>query len=400
MYFPSRILLILLVFCLSAGKVLAYHNSHHTEDDEDKHYTSARQQTDQDLVEYNKQILQAYNKYKEKVTQVWGEASVIPDAKTDVTYREQMKQRSVVDFEKGSVSVEIAINTDDEAVALDIEERLAAAIEKTILEPSDERSIIEIAEDPEPPKTDNPPALQDLVADEDGKPLQLAGINAFKKHTSSRSKRRFILGRDGKKRVLITTQFHLVPNHIRVRAEKFRDLIDRNAALHRIPAPLIFAIIETESMFNPHAKSPVPAFGLMQLVPETGARDAYKYLYRKDRVVKESYLYEPKNNVELGAAYLHLLYFRHFKHIKDHDARQWATIAAYNAGAINVFKSFAGEYTRANYPSLWSWKSNALKQINSMKPEQVYNFLRQYLPAEETRDYLQKVRERMDKYNI
>lgn len=395
-----RIVLILLAFYLPAGSVLANHKLHHSDDDDEKTYVSAKQQTDLDLVQYNKQILEAYDKYKEKVAQVWGDDSVVPDAKTDVIYRDQMKQRSVVDFEEGSVSVEIAINTDDVAVARNIEERLAAAIEQTILEPSDDRSIIEIAEDPEPPKSNNPPELQGLVADDDGNPLQLDGINAFKKHTSNRSKRRFIVGRDGKKRVLITTRFHLVPNHIRVRAEKFRDVVDRNAALHRIPAPVIFAIIETESMFNPRAKSPVPAFGLMQLVPNTGARDAFKYLYRKDKVVKESYLYEPKNNIELGAAYLHLLYFRHFKHIKDHDARQWATIAAYNTGAINVFRSFAGEYTRANYPSLWSWKSNALKQINSMKAEQVYEYLRQYLPAEETREYLYKVRERMEKYNI
>lgn len=400
MHYLPRIVLISLAFYLPAGVVLASHNAQHTDDDDDKHYTSARQQTDLDLIEYNKQILEAYNKYKAKVAQVWGDESVIPDAKTDVTYRDQMQQRSVVDFEEGSVNVEIAITADDDAQARSIEERLAKAIEQTILEPSDERSIVEIAEDPEPPKSENPPALQDLIADEKGNPLRLEGIDAFKRHTSHRAKRRFITGRDGKKRVLITTQFHLVPNHIRVRAEKFRDVIDRNAALHRIPAPLIFAIIETESMFNPRAKSPVPAFGLMQLVPQTGARDAYKYLYRKDKVVKESYLYEPKNNVELGAAYLHLLYFRHFKHIKNHDARQWVTIAAYNTGAINVLRSFAGEYTRANYPSIWSWKSNAINQINNMKPEQVFDYLRQYLPAEETRDYLQKVRERMDKYNI
>jgi membrane-bound lytic murein transglycosylase C len=156
--------------------------------------------------------------------------------------------------------------------------------------------------------------------------------------------------------------------------------------------------METESYFNPTAKSPVPAFGLMQLVPATGARDAYKYLYSKDVVVKDTYLYNAENNIELGVAYLHILYYRYLKRIKDPTARQWATIAAYNTGVHNVVKSFSGEYTKAKYASRWSWKRQAINKINKMKPEQVYQHLRHYLPYEETRTYIKKVRDSMPKY--
>jgi membrane-bound lytic murein transglycosylase C len=115
-------------------------------------------------------------------------------------------------------------------------------------------------------------------------------------------------------------------------------------------------------------------------------------------VVKDTYLYNAENNIELGVAYLHILYYRYLKRIKDPAARQWATIAAYNTGVQNVVKSFSGEYTKSKYASRWSWKRHAINKINKMKPEQVYEHLRNYLPYEETRDYIKKVRENIPKY--
>jgi membrane-bound lytic murein transglycosylase C len=402
MLISTRIILILLTFILATAPIHANHKGHphhHDSGHEPGPISSPKIKTDKELIQYNKEILQAYNNYREKAAEVWGENNaVVPDAKRDVVYRNNLTQRSIVDYEQGTVNVELSLN-DDITDSHSYEDRLAHAIEQAILEPPDERSIIDIAEHPEPPPSDKSPALEGMVANQDGSVLTTDALNSFKKHQARRMKRSFIIGRDGKKRVLISTQFHLVPDHIKKRAIKFRDAVDRNAALHRIPAPLIYAIIETESSFNPRAKSHIPAFGLMQLVPKGGARDAYKYLFRKDKVVKESYLYKPNKNIELGVAYLHLLYFRHFKHIRNHESRQWAAIAAYNTGAQNVIKSFSGEYTKANYPSRWSWKSNALKQINSMKPEEVYNYLRKYLPAEETRNYIHKIKTRMVKYS-
>jgi membrane-bound lytic murein transglycosylase C len=151
-------------------------------------------------------------------------------------------------------------------------------------------------------------------------------------------------------------------------------------------------------MFNPWAKSPAPAFGLMQLMPGGGARDAFRFLYAKDRVVHERYLYDPDNNIELGVAYLHLLYFRYFRHIKDPVARTWASVAAYNTGAQKVIEAFSGKYKKKRHASRLSWKRHALSKINSMDSENVYKHLQQFLPYEETRNYIRKVRDRMKKY--
>jgi membrane-bound lytic murein transglycosylase C len=313
-----------------------------------------------------------------------------------VTYHNNMQQRSVVNFEKGEVKVEVAASAAAEQHVL--EQQLADAVELTLLQGPDERSIIDIAKNLDSPKSNKPPVLEGLVAKDDGTPLSSAEIEEFKTQKARAMLKRPVLGKDGKKRVIISTQFELVPDHIRIRAERFSDTVNENALLHHIPTHLIYAIMETESYFNPTAKSPVPAFGLMQLVPATGARDAYKYLYSKDKVLKDTYLYDAENNIELGVAYLHILYYRYLKRIKDPASRQWATIAAYNTGVHNVVKSFSGEYTKAKFASRWSWKRQAINKINAMKPEQVYEHLRNSLPYEETRLYIKKVRNSMTKY--
>jgi len=49
----------------------------------------------------------------------------------------------------------------------------------------------------------------------------------------------------------------------------FDALIDKYATLHHVEAAIVRAIMATESAFNPNARSPVGAIGLMQLMPTT-----------------------------------------------------------------------------------------------------------------------------------
>ena len=393
MLYTNRTLLILIAFSLWIRPIEAHHSAEHQESTPS---VSQHKKTYHQILLQNKAILQAYKDFEEKSAQVWGTDTVVPSAKTAVTYRDNMKQRSVVDYEQGKVKVELALPPAHDAQMA--ERDLANAVEDTLLQGPDERSMIDIAKNPDAPKSNKPPVLEGLVAKEDGTPLGRAEIAEFKKQKARAMLKRPIVGKDGKKRVIISTEFQLVPNHIRKRAERFSDAVNENALMHHIPTHLIYAIMETESYFNPTAKSPVPAFGLMQLVPGTGARDAYKFLFSKDIVVKDTYLYNAENNIELGVAYLHILYYKYLKRIKDPAARQWATIAAYNTGVHNVVKSFSGEYTKAKYSSRWSWKRHAINKINKMKPEQVYQHMRKHLPYEETRSYIKKVRESMPKY--
>ena len=360
---------------------------------------SAASKRDAAYARQEKAIAQAYRQYKKKVAKVWGREAIVPDAKRDVTYRDNLRERSIIDFSKGMVKVEVVLPPAHAENREKAVERLGQAIGQTLAQGPDERSIVEIAKHPEPPPTPSIAVLADLIANDDGTPFAPRELEDFMAEKAQELKMHALKGQDGQRRVVVSTQFKMVPDHIRVRAEKFSDSVERYAREHDIPAPVIYAIIETESSFNPRARSPIPAFGLMQLVPSRAARDAYKFLHAKDRVVNERYLYVADKNIELGTTYLHILYHRYFKKIKDPESRQWAAIAAYNAGARNVIKAFAGKYRKSKFGSSFAWKRYAFDKINKMTPSQVYKHLRRRMPAGETRRYIKKVRGRMAKYS-
>lgn len=197
-----------------------------------------------------------------------------------------------------------------------------------------------------------------------------------------------VTGADGRRRTQASVEFPLIPEHVRVRAERFRPWVKEYSAVYRLDPALVFAIIHTESAFNPRARSPVPAFGLMQLVPRSGARDAYRLVHGQDTLVGPDYLYDPARNIELGAAFLHILDTRYLKAVEQPESRVWCAIAAYNTGAGNVARAFY------NGTSV----GRAAPLINALPPEAVYGRLRENLPYQETRDYVRKVRERMPLY--
>ena len=71
----------------------------------------------------------------------------------------------------------------------------------------------------------------------------------------------------------------------------------------KIPQELIYAIMESESSFNPMARSNIPAYGLMQIVPRSAGIDAYNFLYKEKKLLSSRYLYNPSNNIKMGTAY-------------------------------------------------------------------------------------------------
>lgn len=112
-----------------------------------------------------------------------------------------------------------------------------------------------------------------------------------------------------------------------VTAEKVSEvsaLVEQAAIQYDVPANLIYGIIWVESRFNPTAKSPVGARGLMQLMPKTAA-----YLAQCMKWEGEVDSYDPAFNIAAGSYYIARL-------IKQFDGDLDLALAAYNAGAGNI----------------------------------------------------------------
>ena len=145
---------------------------------------------------------------------------------------------------------------------------------------------------------------------------------------------------------------------------------------------LIYAIIKTESNFNPFAVGSAPAYGLMQLVPTSGGREAFRVAKGEDGIPSKQYLFEPGNNIELGVAYLNVLTFKQLERVENPIAREYCVISAYNTGPSNVLRAFSRN------------KDDAVNVINGLQPPEIYQRLRTNLPYDETRRYLHKGRDR------
>lgn len=103
------------------------------------------------------------------------------------------------------------------------------------------------------------------------------------------------------------------------RRARFAPLISAIARDHQLNAALLHAVITVESGYNPRARSPRGASGLMQLMPDTARRYAVRNIW------------DPRQNIEGGARYL-----RDLLGLFKNDLS--LALAAYNAGENAVIR--------------------------------------------------------------
>lgn len=101
--------------------------------------------------------------------------------------------------------------------------------------------------------------------------------------------------------------------------QPYLDVLKRNLKNH--DPLLVLSLIRQESVFNPQARSPVGARGLMQIMPTTARQ--------LRRSVKPNQLTNPTVNIELGTKYFQNL-------MKRYDNNLVYVLAAYNAGETRV----------------------------------------------------------------
>jgi len=112
---------------------------------------------------------------------------------------------------------------------------------------------------------------------------------------------------------------------------RYRELLLDAARRYNLDARLLLAIMKQESGFNPNAKSPAAARGLLQLVFDT----AVKYNVAAGFPdLKPDDLYDPRTNIEIGSAYIAALKGM-FSGLDE------AVAASYNAGEDNAARWLA-----------------------------------------------------------
>mgnify|MGYP001158271052 FL=1 len=326
---------------------------------------------------YVNQQEEYYKIFKDAVEKKW-DSFRYSSNKTYVEYDENLNSRGSVDFEKGKIEIEVLVDDnpsktnkvkDSEAIS-----KLKGKLSQVITKDTFDKQIL----------------LKDQLKNKSGQYVNKNNISNFTQEKVKKQslKVKTIKSKDGKKRLKYSLKVNMLPSHLDKRVERYKDEIFKQSERFGIDPAIVFAIIHTESSFNPKARSHIPAYGLMQLVPKSGGRDAYNYIYKKDKLLTGAYLYEPSNNIELGCAYIKKLKDVYFKNIINDVSSDYCTISAYNTGPGNVAKAISGAM----------FLKPSVSIVNKKTSQELFQILLNRLPYQETKNYLKKVNSRVKYY--
>lgn len=162
-------------------------------------------------------------------------------------------------------------------------------------------------------------------------------------------------------------------------AQNYQNWVEEYSSEYDISPTLVYAIMETESSFNPKAISRSNAIGLMQLKQNAAGKDVHNLIDSKPGMPSKQDLFDSENNIRMGTAYLSLLANDYLSTVKNKKSKELMSISSYNGGLSTVLKLFG------------KTPESAIKKVNRMHPKQVYQKLRFEHKSAETRKYLDKV---------
>ncbi|MRI35355.1 membrane-bound lytic murein transglycosylase MltC [Endozoicomonas sp. OPT23] len=292
----------------------------------------------------------------------WGDEKSA-SSKEYVKYTNNYRTRVFVNFEQGKVHIETLDQKD-----------LRQAIVVTLLTPYDPDNVDLFSD--KAIQVGEKPMLYGQVLDDQGKAIRWQWrADRFADYLLDNQ----LATRSSKRGTVYSVDINLVQDHLTKRQYQYASIVRQMSKRYGVKESLIYAIMRTESSFNPYAVSHANAYGLMQIIPSTAGRDVFKLVKRKSGKPSKHYLFKPYNNIDTGTAYLHLLKTRYLKSIRNPKVRHYAIISAYNGGAGNVLKTF--------HPN----RKKAMAILNRMEPDEAYWALTKKHPRQESRNYLKKV---------
>ncbi|WP_261816022.1 membrane-bound lytic murein transglycosylase MltC [Vibrio gallicus] len=317
------------------------------------------------------------NSFTGDIAKKWGRNQVKVAGKSNyVKYIDNYESRSEVNFATGKILIETVASKDAKA-------HLKKAIITTLLTPEDPANVDLFSSSSI--KLGGEPFLYKQVVDQDGKAIQWNWrANRFAEYLIENKMKTHKV--DFK--LAHYVEIPMVVSHGSVRSYKYANIVRRASQKYDIPEDLIYAIIKTESSFNPYAVSWANAYGLMQVVPKTAGADVFKLMKNRSGTPSPEYLFNPENNIDTGVAYFHILKTRYLKDVRNSVSREYSMISAYNGGTGGVLNTF-DRHSR----------SNALSRINNLQPNQVYWALTHKHRNAESRRYLEKVTAHKREFN-
>ncbi len=173
----------------------------------------------------------------------------------------------------------------------------------------------------------------------------------------------------------------------------FESAVRAEATRHAIPWEHVYATMRQESAYDPDAVSFADAIGLLQVMPESGARAARRMglPFERDR------LFDPAWNVRLGVAEMSEL-FRRF------DGVLPLVIAAYNAGTARVERWLAEESAamRPTEPRSRPTVPTTIEPSSrpGQRPTIELDLFVERIPFDETRGYVRRVISHFARYRF
>ena len=345
------------------------------------------EEVNREFEEYKRIAKEEFERFRHEVLRHWGRYEAT-DRKKLVQYSEDYRVKRVFDFEKGELRIEAKDSSIDFESLVEKElgdfllqdereafrsDRLLGRVESRV------RKLRHV----KTAKLGREPVLTPIVFGKDS-----VSSSELRRGVKSLLERGNIEKRWAGNSRFTQFKVRIPPKKVLRKARQYKPVVVRESDRWGLDYPLIFAIIHTESYFNPLATSPAPAYGLMQIVPHSAGRDATELLFGRPVLLAPSYLYNSENNVRVGTAYVYLLYYKYFKDVRNPESRLYCTIAAYNTGPGNVARALTGTTSLRK----------ASVVVNAMDPEDVYRTLLRRLPYRETKDYLRKVSARIAVY--
>lgn len=364
-------------------------------------YSKYKEEQLKEFEQYKKVLKEEFKKYAKEINEKWNEIKI--SSKTEfVEYSKDLTIRKSVDFDKGFIEVDIIVdkNENEKESRKKLENQILnlvvedtqKAYENDTLEQRIKKEIKKQKIEIEDGKIESKPIITDFYAKNPEKGISKREEKKIIRNIKKEIKDVEIKVNKSKEKdkKVISIKLPLPSDGIIKKAKQYKKYVSKNSQENKIDETLIFAIMHSESSFNPMAKSYVPAYGLMQIVPRSAGKDVTKRMYGKAKMLSSSYLFNGSNNIKIGSYYLRVVYYNYMKNIKNPQSRLYCTIAAYNTGAGNVAKAFIGNYNI----------TKASATINKMSSQEVYNHLMKNLPYDETKKYLKKVSERIKMYEV